>query len=348
MTAGDERNEWTPDRIRNIREVLKLSQAEFAEKLGTSKRTVARWESGRAVPSISLQLKLEELAKDAIGFEVPYYTPDEIRDIREKLFLTQEEFAQIIGATQWDISRWESGERIPSLEGRIKLASLTKKDEPESPLQGSLWQSQENYAWTPEAIQNFRRVQGWTQKQLAQACATSQDIISQWETGKYRPRKEHQLKLDQLANHLVFQRQMKESELSALQKRLNALDIPEELFRQYTELVAQNRWEYIMDKGDGWFEAKRKDLKPWPVPDTQIADHLAGHAWEGTATLPYIFQTQPSSFAVGLKADYKAFIVDIDLDKEFIQHPSYDPIFNPGLSSVNVASGLVMYERMQA
>lgn len=371
MTAGNERlalepfaalegklregNEWTPLRIKSIREVFSLSQAEFAEKLGTSKRTVARWESGKAVPSPSLQLKLEELAKDAIGFEVPYYTPDEIRDIRENRGWTQEEFAAKIGATQWDISRWETGECIPSTKYRIQLAQIlcknvtASKPNPASPLTGSLYQSKENYAWTKEAIQSFRRVQGWTQQKLATEISTTQQIVAQWETGKFSPDEEHQLKLDQLANFLVFQRQSQESELNALQNRLNALDIPYELFKQYTKLVASRRWQYIIDKGDGWFEAKRtKDGKPWPAPYTQIADHLAGHVWEGTATRDYIFQTQPSSFAVGLKADYKAFIVDIDLDKEFIQHPGYDPIFNPGLSGVNVASGLVMYERMQA
>jgi len=207
---------------------------------------------------------------------------------------------------------------------------IVSANEPASPLEGSLYQSKEDYAWTKEAIQSFRRIQGWTQQQLAQACATSQDIISQWETGKFSPRKEHQKKLDQLATQLVFQRQMKESELNALQKRLNALSIEEELFSSYIDLCAQNRWEYIIDKGDGWFEAKRnKDSKPWPVPDTQIADHLAGHVFQGTATRDYIFNLAPSSkrgsviasslatlstFAVGLRAGYKAFIVDIDLD----------------------------------
>ena len=359
MTAGNERNEWTPDRIKSIREVLELSQAEFAEKLSVSRKTIVRWESGRAIPSPNQKFQLEDLEKIAIGFEVPYYTPDEIRRIREKRGWTQEEFAKKIGTTQREISRWESGERIPSVEGRIQLASLTKKDEPASPLEGSNQRSKEDYAWTPEAIQSFRRGKGWTQAQLAQACATSQDIISQWETGKYRPRKEHQKFLDKLATQLVLTRQSRESFLSALQKRLNALSIEEELFHQYTTLVANNhRWQYIIDKGDGWFEAKRtKDSKPWPVPDTQIADHLAGHVFQGTATRDYILATQPSStggapsassFAVGLKAGYQAFIVDIDLDKEFIQHPGYHPIFNPGLYGVNVASGLVMYERMQA
>jgi DNA-binding transcriptional regulator YiaG len=286
------------------------------------------------------------------------WKPDEIRDLREALGLTQAQFAKKLRTTRFQVSRWEQGKQKPTPFFERKLDKLlaeisakynNKGDNPASPLEGNLHQSKEDYAWTKEAIQSFRMVQGWTQAQFAQACATTQQIVAQWETGKFSPDEEHKSFLDKLANQLVFQRQMKESGLKALQKRLNALDIPEELFNQYIALVASRRWQYIMDNGYGWFEAKRnKDGEPWPVPDIQIADHLAGHEWDGTATREYIFQTQPSSFAVGLKADYKSFIVDIDLDKEFIQHPSYDPIFNPFFEKVNIASGLVMYERMQA
>ncbi|MBI4739409.1 helix-turn-helix transcriptional regulator, partial [Candidatus Woesearchaeota archaeon] len=241
------------------------------------------------------------------------WKPDEIKDLREALGLTQAKFAKKLKTQRTRVTKWETGKESPSEFYQKKLDQLRGEsgcttafiskieeaekyivsgNEPESPLTGSLYQSQENYAWTKEAIQSFRRVKGWTQAQLAQACATAQQIVAQWETGKFSPDYEHQLKLDQLANFLVFQRQMKESSLSALQKRLNALDIPLELFKQYTKLVANRRWQYIMDKGDGWFEAKRtKDGEPWPAPDTQIADHLAGHVWEGTATRDYIFQT---------------------------------------------------------
>jgi DNA-binding transcriptional regulator YiaG len=37
--------------IKNIREYLNISQAEFAEKLGVTFATVNRWENGRSVPT---------------------------------------------------------------------------------------------------------------------------------------------------------------------------------------------------------------------------------------------------------------------------------------------------------
>ena len=37
--------------VKNIREYLKLSQADFAEKLGVTFATVNRWENGHVIPS---------------------------------------------------------------------------------------------------------------------------------------------------------------------------------------------------------------------------------------------------------------------------------------------------------
>lgn len=41
----------TPDKIRTIREKLRDTQAEFAERLGVAQSTVACWESGTRRPS---------------------------------------------------------------------------------------------------------------------------------------------------------------------------------------------------------------------------------------------------------------------------------------------------------
>lgn len=40
-----------PEEIKSIRERLDLSQAEFAELLGVSKRTLQEWEQGRCKPT---------------------------------------------------------------------------------------------------------------------------------------------------------------------------------------------------------------------------------------------------------------------------------------------------------
>ena len=41
-------------------------------------------------------------------------TPDEITAIRQKLCVTQEKFAQMLGTTVTSVNRWENGKAVPS------------------------------------------------------------------------------------------------------------------------------------------------------------------------------------------------------------------------------------------
>ena len=56
--------------IKRIREYLKLSQADFAEKLGVTFATINRWENGRAIPTKLAQATLYEYSK---AQSVPVY-----------------------------------------------------------------------------------------------------------------------------------------------------------------------------------------------------------------------------------------------------------------------------------
>ena len=41
---------WTPGTILHLRKHLGLSQADFAERLGTTRQTIINWERGHQVP----------------------------------------------------------------------------------------------------------------------------------------------------------------------------------------------------------------------------------------------------------------------------------------------------------
>ena len=56
----------TGNTIRQLREARKLTQAELAEKIGVSSKTVSKWETGKGLPDISL---LQPLAQ-ALGISV--------------------------------------------------------------------------------------------------------------------------------------------------------------------------------------------------------------------------------------------------------------------------------------
>ena len=56
----------TGSTIRRLREARKLTQAELAEKLGVSNKTISKWETGKGLPDISV---LQPLAQ-ALGISV--------------------------------------------------------------------------------------------------------------------------------------------------------------------------------------------------------------------------------------------------------------------------------------
>ncbi len=41
-------------------------------------------------------------------------TPEEIKEIRDKLGITQERFANLLGTTVVTVNRWENGQNVPS------------------------------------------------------------------------------------------------------------------------------------------------------------------------------------------------------------------------------------------
>ncbi|MBW2562174.1 MAG: helix-turn-helix domain-containing protein [Deltaproteobacteria bacterium] len=54
---------WTKAEIKKLRLSKRLSQAEFAEKLGVAPMTVSRWERGVKRPRLPSQRKFDRLVK---------------------------------------------------------------------------------------------------------------------------------------------------------------------------------------------------------------------------------------------------------------------------------------------
>ncbi len=55
--------DFSPARIRTLREALKLSREAFAARLGVSAQSVFRWETGRSRPEPSTLKRIEALRK---------------------------------------------------------------------------------------------------------------------------------------------------------------------------------------------------------------------------------------------------------------------------------------------
>jgi len=54
---------WTPERIRTLREDLRLTQAAMSEKVGVAKNNLSAWERGKNRPSLRHQSTLDSLAR---------------------------------------------------------------------------------------------------------------------------------------------------------------------------------------------------------------------------------------------------------------------------------------------
>lgn len=58
----------TPDALRRLRHALKLTQAEFAARLGVARGTVSAWEQGRYTIPRWHAVRIEEMAQ---GLDLP-------------------------------------------------------------------------------------------------------------------------------------------------------------------------------------------------------------------------------------------------------------------------------------
>lgn len=51
-----------------------------------------------------------------------------IKKIRTKLFLSQTEFAELLGTTFGTVNRWESGKHEPTIKMKRKIVELCQKN----------------------------------------------------------------------------------------------------------------------------------------------------------------------------------------------------------------------------
>ncbi len=51
-----------------------------------------------------------------------------IKKLREKLILTQTEFAKILGVSFTTVSRWEKGVHVPTMKVKRKIVELCKNN----------------------------------------------------------------------------------------------------------------------------------------------------------------------------------------------------------------------------
>ena len=133
-------NNNLPQRIRTLREVLGLSQNEFASKINRTSNFIAQIESGRSSISEKTRMAicrtyninsdwLNNGAGDMFkpGFAPPSLDkagiPSRVKAVRQKLNMTQDEFAKMIGCSKSQLTSVEVGRVNPSNQWITKLAN---------------------------------------------------------------------------------------------------------------------------------------------------------------------------------------------------------------------------------
>lgn len=72
--TSDEIAEWTPERVRDLRRALSMTQREFAHLLNVSLSTVRSWEQGQRVP-VGPTTRLLDLVAAAPGLAQKWQAP---------------------------------------------------------------------------------------------------------------------------------------------------------------------------------------------------------------------------------------------------------------------------------
>jgi len=130
--------EWDKDTIRAFRKKHNLTQAQLAKVMGTSRVLISNWETGKQKPCGMSQKFLTLLAFTDIKKDIEEFisseqkedkiSSDTILALREKLSLSQTEFAEKLGRDNSTVSKWESGQKSPGKKSILLLKKLASEE----------------------------------------------------------------------------------------------------------------------------------------------------------------------------------------------------------------------------
>ena len=128
------------NRIKLLREEIGLKQDELAKKIDVSPSAIGMYERNLREPNNEITLKLANFFEVSTDFLLGksdirnveemqkissnMFFGNRIKQLRNELGLTQEDFAKKIGYTRTAISAWEIGRNEPSNADTVKIANF--------------------------------------------------------------------------------------------------------------------------------------------------------------------------------------------------------------------------------
>ncbi len=131
------------EKLLKLRKDLGLKQSEVAAQIYVRNRTISAWEQGANSPSTELLIDLvklygmslddlfsEEIAEaqqesidvQSVFLEFPFH--EKLVMLRRQTGMTQGEMAGRLNTSVGTIGRWESGDKLPSVECLIRISKF--------------------------------------------------------------------------------------------------------------------------------------------------------------------------------------------------------------------------------
>ena len=195
---------FTKRTLKALRQKFDLTQEELAKLLEVSPVTVTAWETSKSRPRASnlaqiVTLRGMDQAAVDRGLErkpAPGpVKPAQIKRLRRKLGLTQADTARLLDVSGAAVTSWETGKTAPSRENRIALAALRGQSREEADRKLGRQAAAggpggpSGADMPPANVKAIRTALGLSQKELADKLGVSANSVSNWETGRSRPRR---------------------------------------------------------------------------------------------------------------------------------------------------------------
>lgn len=119
----------------------------------------------------------------------------QIKELRKKTNLTQEQLADKMDISKKLVQNWESGKTIPAAKYHLLLRIVFSMGEPDSEIDEVEEAIEKGASFSGTALKMYRECKRLTQKELGQKLEISEQQIQSWEYESRNPKLENILKL---------------------------------------------------------------------------------------------------------------------------------------------------------
>ena len=189
--------------LRSIRKKFNLAQDELARLLEVSPATISQWERGESRPRSNNQARiitLREMEKEQVDEILDredgrHRAGQKLKEIRERLNITQTKLAKLLGVSIASVRNWEAGEATPRQKNVERIKELEQTPEESIKEEVGVEESDE---FDTSRLAELKNELNLTREQLAELLGVTANTVWNWETGRTTPFPENRKKIREL------------------------------------------------------------------------------------------------------------------------------------------------------